>query len=179
MNYCELLELQWITRNFLNYLDFSLYFLIGLLIFQLGYLNFFTGLCLCVFMLCFLPYICINYWIILFFCWVINFLTGAFRSFYWVLLRMFFDSWIVLNYSELVKLLWITVNLYELLELQRIRLRFSVFSEEFCVQFRWSIHIAIFCFCYLQFRDTFQYYAAVYWRYIVLETLTVHDPFLD
>jgi hypothetical protein len=54
VNYYELL---WITVNCLNnskllgttlnYLDFSLFFLTGLMVFQMGYLNFSTGLCLC------------------------------------------------------------------------------------------------------------------------------------
>jgi hypothetical protein len=81
LNYCELLELQWITRN---YLDFLLYFLTGLQIFQLGYLIFLLGY---------------------------NFLTGASWYYYWVLLRLCFltvnSFWITLNCCEL---LWITVN---------------------------------------------------------------------
>jgi hypothetical protein len=91
MNYCELL---WITENCLNYREF---------------ICFFFG---------FFPYIFINYWIIIFFCWVILvFLLDYVKV-------MFFDSYIVLNYSELLwiavnysELLWITVNWWHYSEL--------------------------------------------------------------
>jgi hypothetical protein len=120
LNYCELLELLGIT---LNYLDFLLYFLTRLLIFQLGYLNFLTGLCLLCFFFGFLPHIFINYWIIIiFFCWVIIISLGHLgisTGFCWgyIFWQLICSEllWIAVNYSELLWIAGITLNYIELL----------------------------------------------------------------
>jgi hypothetical protein len=122
MNYSELLWIVWITPNYYELLGFLIIFPTGLLIFQLGYLNFSTGLCLCYVFLVFCPTFFINYWIIIiFFCWVIIFLLGhlgistgfCWGYVFWQLIRSEL-LWITVNCCEL---LCIAVNYCELLEL--------------------------------------------------------------
>jgi hypothetical protein len=137
MKYCELLSITVNFMNFseilgitLNYLNFLLYFLTESLIFQLDYLNFPTGLC---FLIALHFYKLLNFYI---FCWVINFLTRASWSLYWVLLKICFWQlnrsellWIDGNYSEL---LWITENWWNFSELLWINLNYWNYSE-YCI----------------------------------------------
>jgi hypothetical protein len=117
MNYCELLWIAWITQN---YLDFVLYFT-GLLIFQLGYLVFPTGLC---FLTAKLIWISMIYCELLWIAWIIQnyldfvlYFTGllifqlgylVFSTGLWFLTVKLI--WISMNYCELFWIAWITQN---------------------------------------------------------------------
>jgi hypothetical protein len=90
--------------------------------FQLGYLNFSTGLCLgYVFFLLFSQHFfkLLNF---LFLCWVISFPSGASWSLYWVMLRLCFLT---------VKSFWITVYCWNYSELLGFFIEFSHWIIDF------------------------------------------------